>query len=232
MVACWVTFRHVYQLFTIVSAVDLDRGLDCPGIVRIRHVKRRNVLNTCGNWVWLIHDGKSKVFENDLSVEFLSRPSIGLSLSVSLGSIGMGNWWSKVTASSVDVSGNNNQALSMNDAQNHRSTEVGVDQRITTTSFDLVSTGILIIAVSHSLVHRVLSPPLNIHRSRVAVIVLNRRTVSFKSSTSVIVGDCLSFALSRLMPGYLFVLLEERVPESIHTIGLFSSKCRSPMNGR
>ena len=77
----------------------------------------------------------------------------------------MGNWWSKVTASSVDVSGNNNQALSMNDVQNDRSTEVGVDQRITTTSFDLVSTGLLIIAVSHSLVHRVLSPPLNIRRS-------------------------------------------------------------------
>ena len=99
----------------------------------------------------------------------------------------MGNRWSKVTASSGDVSGNNNQALSMNDVQNDRSKEVGVDQRITTTSFDLVSTGLLLIDVSNSLVHRLLSVHLNIHRNRVAVIVLNRRTVSFKSLTSVIV---------------------------------------------
>ena len=120
----------------------------------------------------------------------------------------------------------------MNDAQNHRSTEMGVDQRITTTSFDLVSTGILIIAVSNSLVHRVLSLHLNIHRNRVAAIVLNGRSVSFKSSTSVIVDDCLSFTLWRLRPSYLFVLLRERVPESIHTIYSFSSKCRSPMNCR
>ena len=44
--------------------------------------------------------------------------------SLSLGSIGMGNSCSKVTASSEDVLGNNNHALSSNDVQNDQSTEV------------------------------------------------------------------------------------------------------------
>lgn len=140
-----------------------------------------------------------------------------LPLSVSLGSIGMGNWWSKVTASSVDVSGNNSQTLSLNDVQNDRSTEVGVDQRITTTSFDLVSTDLLDIAVSNFLVNRVFSLHSNIPRNRVPLIVLNRRTVPFKRLTSVIVSlsHCRDWCLG------IYSYHWERLPESIHTICLF-----------
>ena len=150
------------------------------------------------------------------------------SFSLSHESVDMSNWWSNMIASSAAVSVKKNQVLSMNDVQNDRSTEVGVYQWITTTSFDLVSTGLPIIAVSNSLVHRVLSPHLKFHRNRVAVIVLNRRTVSFKRLTSVIVSvsHCRDWCL------VIYSYHWERVPESIHTICVVPSNRRSPMNGR
>jgi hypothetical protein len=63
---------------------------------------KTNVRNT-----FKVVSEKSRLSKNGFSTKVKSRTSVNISYR----SVKMGNWWSKITASSIDVSGNDNQVI-------------------------------------------------------------------------------------------------------------------------